>query len=103
MSWIFSLMHLVFKDVEQLIQYLAVILMIITPIAYTSDMVPRQLVMITVVNPLYYFVCAYQDLIVYERLPQPGVCGVLSALGLGTFCLGYRVFVRAKKVFYDYA
>ena len=38
--WGFSIANLVVKDVQQMIGYIVMVLLIVSPIAYTPDMVP---------------------------------------------------------------
>lgn len=102
-SWILSLLGLLLKDLGPLLNYVSLLLLIATPIAYTPDMMPSYLRVLIYVNPLYYFVHAYQLLIVQGSLPSSIDCMITVALGLGMFALGHGVFRRGKDVFYDFA
>ena len=102
-SWVLSLLGLLLKDLGPLLNYVSLLLLIVTPIAYTPDMMPGYLRILIYVNPLYYFVNAYQQLIVQGVLPSHGDCMVTLLLGVGAFALGHGVFRRGKDVFYDFA
>lgn len=102
-SWILSLLGLLLKDLGPLLNYVSLLLLIATPIAYTPDMMPSYLRVLIYVNPLYYFVDAYQHLIVRGGLPGPVECIATMCLGVGSFMLGHAVFRRGKDVFYDFA
>lgn len=102
-SWILSLIGLLLKDLGPLLNYVSLLLLIATPIAYTPDMMPPYLRFLIYVNPLYYFVNAYQLLIVQRTLPGIAECVVTVLLGVGMFALGHFVFRRGKDVFYDFA
>lgn len=103
LAWVLSLVTLVLRDVQYVLQYVTMILLVVTPIGYTPDMIPYRLKALMYLNPLYYFVVAYQDLIVFNRLPEPWLMGVCAGLSLFSFCCGFWVFQRAKRAFYDYA
>jgi lipopolysaccharide transport system permease protein len=103
LAWILSLANLVLRDVQQLLGFLTVALLVASPIAYTPAMLPPRLSAFVYCNPLSYFVIAYQSLIGDGILPEAVVsCGVVL-LSLFALTLGFEVFRRAKQVFLDYA
>jgi lipopolysaccharide transport system permease protein len=101
--WVLSLASLVFRDIQQSLTFVTMALMIITPIAYTVDMVPSAVRAVVYVNPLSYFVFAFHDLIVFGRAPRIVMVGIMLALALLSYGLGFYIFQRAKTVFFDYA
>ena len=102
-SWILSLIGLLLRDLGPLLNYVSLLLMIATPIAYTAEMMPSYLRFIIYLNPLYYFVHAYQLLIVNGELPSVGETAIMLFMSTGMFALGYVIFQRGKDVFYDFA
>lgn len=101
--WILALLTLVLRDVQHIIQYLVIILLIVTPIGYVLEMVPGRLVMLTYLNPLAHYVLAYQSILVHGVLPAWWLVACMLATSVGTFSGGYWIFQRAKLAFYDYA
>jgi lipopolysaccharide transport system permease protein len=101
--WVLSLGNLVLRDIQQTLSFVSMLLVIISPISYTRDMVPPALQVIIYLNPLSYFVISFQDLIVFGRLSSPGVAAVSVTLGVFSFGIGFWVFQRLKQVFFDYA
>jgi len=101
--WVLSLASLVFRDIQQSLTFVTMALMIITPIAYTVDMVPSAVRAVVYVNPLSYFVFAFHDLIVFGQAPRIVMVGIMVALALLSYGLGFYIFQRAKTVFFDYA
>lgn len=102
-AWMLSLLTLAVKDIQHVLQYIIISLLIVTPIAYTQDMVPSRVEPILLVNPLYYFVRMYQHALVYQTLPSVEVGIGFLLLGCVISFVGFKVFTRAKQVFYDYA
>ncbi len=103
MGWMLSLFSLVARDIQQVLGLVIMLLFVLSPFAYTPDMVPTALKPFIYLNPLSYFVLTFQQLICYGTWPDliPAMGAVL--LGLGSFFAGFRVFQRAKYVFFDYA
>jgi lipopolysaccharide transport system permease protein len=103
LAWILSLANLVFKDIQQVLTYLTVVLLIASPIAYTPDMLPSALQALIYLNPLAYFIVSMQSVIVLGTLPDWPVALGAVVLGVGSLIAGAHIFSRAKKVLFDYA
>lgn len=101
--WILSLAALLFRDIQHLIYYGIMMLMVITPIAYTPSMIPDGLKLIIYFNPLSYFVISFQYLIILNRLPTFDILFAMILISTVSFVGGYFVVRRAKGAFYDYA
>lgn len=103
LGWIFALLSLVARDIQHGLGLITMLLFVLSPFAYTPDMVPHALRGIIYLNPLSYFVLVFQNLICYGTLPDLIPALGATVLGLGVFLLGFCVFQRAKYVFFDYA
>ena len=101
--WVLALVGLVFRDIQQSLTFVMMALMVVTPIAYTVDMVPRAVRAVVYLNPVSYFVFAFHDLIVFGRAPSVTTGAIMVALALLSYGVGFWIFQRAKKVFFDYA
>ncbi len=99
--WVLSSVNVYVRDLQNIIAILTLILMMVSPIAYTVDMVPASLRAVLAINPLYYMIAAYQDCLFRGRFPSQEVFAVLMGMGLLSFCGGYWFFSRMKKVFID--
>ena len=100
--WILSLATLAVKDLQFALQYLMLATILLTPIATRYEAMPPILLAVASLNPLLYFVRAYQDLLVFARLPSIPmflVCTLGSAIA---FVLSAHLFKRAKRIFFEY-
>lgn len=102
-GWMFSLFSLVAKDIQHGMGLVIMLLFVLSPFAYTPDMVPATLRPFLYLNPLSYFVLTFQQLICYGAWPDPVPAAGAIILGFGSFFVGFSVFQRAKYVFFDYA
>lgn len=101
--WIFSLVALVLRDIQQGINIVNMSMMVLSPMAYTPDMVPSTLKFIIWINPISYFVLCLQAPLALGTWPPPAAMVGAACLGIGTFMLGLLFFRRARFVFVDYA
>ncbi len=101
-NWFLSLLNVVFRDLQNLVSAILMVLLVASPIAYTPDMVPSALKPLLALNPFAYFVVAYQQVIMLGIWPSGRHLIVLLAMSVITFALGAWFFDRAKRVIIDY-
>lgn len=103
LSWILSLISLIARDVQQALPLAMMALMILSPFAYTPDMVPASLKALLYLNPLSWFVFCFQDLLAFGRMPQALALAMVAAMALASFSAGFLFFRKTRHVFFDYA
>jgi lipopolysaccharide transport system permease protein len=101
--WVLSLASLVLRDIQHILIFASIVLLIITPIAYTVDMAPGPMKLVVYANPLSYFLMALHDAVVFGRFPPSEIIFAVVLLGLISMGGGYWTFQKAKQVFFDYA
>lgn len=99
--WILSTLNVFFRDLGQIIGLVILMLMMISPIAYTEDMIPEGMRGILYINPLYYMIMLYQKIFMFNELDIK-LLGIFSILSLLHFIIGYYFFTKLKGVFNDY-
>jgi lipopolysaccharide transport system permease protein len=100
--WIFSLVALVVRDLQQGISIVNMSMMVLSPMAYTPDMVPSALKFIIWFNPISYFVLCLQAPLALGTWPPAAAMIGAFCLGVGTFSCGLAFFRRARFAFMDY-
>ena len=98
LGMILSVIALVIKDIQFLIQYIVIALLIVTPIAYTPSMIPPQLSFLMYANPLFYYINSYQNLILLNEFPNMNIIIGSVIIALASFFFGLFLFVRARPV-----
>lgn len=101
LGWIVSCLNVYFKDLQNIINLITLFLMMVSPIAYTVDMVPDGLRPFLALNPLYYFITSYQDSLIVGCFPRGNVLGVMILFSLAFFVIGYWFFCKMKQIFAD--
>jgi len=100
-GWLLSALNVIFRDIAQAIGIFVLFLMIASPIGYTADMIPRRLLPLVWINPLYYLIELYRQVLIYGEL-SAAYWIVLAVLATAAFTLGYGVFRRLKPIFAEY-
>lgn len=100
--WIMSSIAVGLPDISYLISLFLFLLMWVSPIGFTPDMVPAELAAVLYLNPVYYLVEMYRDSLLFGRLPTLVDASVYVALSLGLFAIGSAFFRAFRGVLLDY-
>lgn len=100
-AWLLSALNVFFRDIGQIIGIVTLFLMMVSPIAYTEDMVPEALRGFMYPNPLFYIMECYRKILIFHEFPFWHFF-VLLIVSFGTFHVGYSLFKRLKPVFGEY-
>ena len=100
-GWMLSAITVFLRDTTQAIGILVLFLMIISPIGYTREMIPHQLLALAYLNPLFYIIELYRQVLIFGVI-SPRFWLAFIVLACATFWLGYELFRRLKPVFAEY-
>ena len=99
--WILSSLNVYLRDIQNIVPIFTLILMMLSPIAYTEQMIPDNLKLFLSFNPLYYFIISYQSVFMFGTLPDIKILTTLILFSFALFSLGFYFFTRMKKLFTD--
>jgi lipopolysaccharide transport system permease protein len=102
-TWILSLVNVFVRDLQNVLNAVLMILLIASPILYTPDQVPQALKLILVLNPLAYFIVAYQEVVILGYVPTAAHIVGIVVMSVGLFWVGSIAFARAKNSLIDNA
>lgn len=100
--WMISLLGIVFRDIQQIIGYVMMFMLFLSPISYTNSMIPSHLKLIIYMNPLSYYIIPLQDVLVRGVPPSITMFSIGLVISLIVFGFGYKTFETAKKIVFDY-
>lgn len=85
-------------DLANAWQFLTLLLLFITPIFHsiTTDSVVAE---INVFNPLFYFITAARDVVIYQRVPELSIISGVFLLPVVSICVGQYIFSKYKPAF----
>lgn len=100
--WILSSLNVYIRDIQNFVAVLTLILMMLSPIAYTEDMIPTAMRPFLALNPLYYIIISYQSVLMLNQLPSGKILITLISMSLFMFIVGFWFFSKMKKLFSDH-
>jgi lipopolysaccharide transport system permease protein len=99
--WLLSALNVFVSDLGHTVGILILFLMLISPIAYTHEMIPPELVPFMYPNPLYYLIMLYRDA-AFSGVVRVDLLLMFTVIAVVTLFLGAFVFSRLKTMFADY-
>ncbi len=83
-------------DMDNIWRFLSMLLWFATPIFYAIEGQER-LLLFNSINPLFYFITAARDMIIYGRIPEMWIVGGCIASALASLAIGIAAFNMLKK------
>ncbi|MDZ4774861.1 MAG: ABC transporter permease [Planctomycetota bacterium] len=101
-GYFLAALNLFVRDVYHLIGVALTVWMFMTPIFYPPSLVQEAgLEWILKINPMYWLIDSYRDVLVYGLWPKPQVVGTFGVVAIVLFSLGSLFFMRQKPRFPD--
>ena len=94
-----SALTVYFRDLEYILGIIAMAWQFLTPVMYSSDLVPKKLLPIWKLNPMTPVIEAYRQILYYKEVPHLDTLLNASILGVVTLVVGYGVFRKLQKGF----
>ena len=102
-AWFLSCVNILYRDTSQVAGVFMVLLMFVSPIAYTLDMVPSGLEWVVTLNPLAYLIEAYRATLLSRDWPSLWGVGAFAGLAVFLLFMGHRYFMRLRRLLPDFA
>jgi lipopolysaccharide transport system permease protein len=93
---LFSVINVFLRDLTYFLSAVFMIWFWITPVFYPLEMVAFPFKWVCLVNPLTYFILAYQQVLFYARMPTLPVLTALVLFAAVSFFAGYLVFIKRE-------
>ncbi len=88
-----------FRDIPHILGALMIVWFWATPIVYFIDMIPVGFQWVMHLNPAFYLIEIYHDILFYGNLPDPMNISIFLALSLVLFISGVVFFKKTKRGF----
>jgi len=100
--WFLSCVNIIYRDTSQVVVLMMVLLMFVSPIAYTQEMAPAGLKLVVELNPISYLIEGYRNALLYNQFPNVRGLVIFGGLTLLVLLAGYRYFMHLRRVLPDY-
>ena len=88
------------RDVAHVLNHTLNFAFYFTPILYTVDKAPKLVQKLLMLNPMTYFAQAMHSIVIKGVL-EPKTAGIMVAISVLSFGMGFAVYKSLKEGFYD--
>lgn len=99
LTMIVSALTVYLRDLEHILAIITMAWQFMTPVMYSIDRVPEQLLPIFNLNPMTPIIVAYRDILYYKKAPQISTLLQGFLLSIVLLVVGWNVFGHLKKHF----
>lgn len=92
LSLITSVLDVYYRDVRYVVEASNVVMFWLVPIFYSLEMVPQNIRLLYLLNPIAAVVVAGRDVLLHARPPSANLLGAMALVSLGCFVVGYVMF-----------
>jgi lipopolysaccharide transport system permease protein len=93
--------NVVYRDTQHITMVLLQLMIYVTPVFYSLDLVPDSLRPWYCLNPMVGMIQSWRAVLMHNQWPDPGMLAVLGGLGLVLMVLGRRLFVAQSHRFVE--
>lgn len=97
LSYILSVLYVFFGDVKHLYSVLLTLWMYLSALFYPLELLPEGMQVLIWQNPVYNFIAAARDCILYGRMPGAAVWTRMILWSLGVFLAGTWIFRESQN------
>lgn len=88
-----------FRDVIHLYMVFTMVWMYLTPIIYPMDILSGAVLQVVKLNPMYYYVDSFRQLVLYHTVPDLMEVCIMAAWAFGSLLFGMVVFKKKQDRF----
>ena len=101
LSFVFAAVNVFFRDLEHILGIIIMGWFYLTPIVYTTDMVPQEYLWIFKLNPMVPIMDVYRQILYYKQLPSFNGLGLIFIFSIAMIVIGYYIFQKLQKNFVE--
>lgn len=88
-----------FRDLQHILGIVVMAWQFLTPVLYSSDMVPEELMPIFLMNPMTSIITAYRDVLYYGHFPEMATLVIPFVISVCVLVIGTVVFRKLQRGF----
>ncbi|CAG7659140.1 ABC transporter permease [Paenibacillus allorhizosphaerae] len=96
---IVSSLNVYFRDLEHIVSIVMMVWFYLTPIVFTSSMIPKDIKYIFDYNPMKVIIESFHNIFFYNKFPDPGQLTLVAILSSVMLYIGFYIFKRLSRNF----
>ena len=101
LGFLFSTLHVFFRDTAQFVGVFLLIWMFGTPLFYPESMIPQGFRFLMDINPMAYLVRMFRDICLKNMFPNLNDVIIFSLISISVLLIGYSIYTKKYYKFID--
>lgn len=101
-GFICAVLGVFIRDIKELVGVVLQLMFWLTPIVYVINILPEGIQGWFKLNPVYHLIEAYRDLLMYQRLPDPGALVAICLFGAVLLACGIFLLRKLERDIRDF-
>ena len=101
LGFMFSTLHVYFRDTAQLVGVFLLIWMFGTPLFYPEGMIPKEFKFLIDINPMAYLVRMFREICLRNVFPNMNDVIIFSVISITVLFVGYAIYTKKYYKFID--
>lgn len=93
-----AVLSVLFRDVQHALPLVILALFYVSPVFYSTDLVPESIRGLYMLNPFAGLLSLYHAVLFEGRFPSAGLLGWVAIFALSSYGVGYAIFRRFKSL-----
>tara|TARA_B100000686_G_scaffold345330_1_gene429727 strand:+ start:1313 stop:2089 length:777 start_codon:yes stop_codon:yes gene_type:complete len=93
-----SCLHVFYRDVGHILDFLLMFWFYLTPVIYPLSMVPEKFHVFFFLNPMFHILSLYRDILYGGIMPSPGLLVSSLLIGISVLMGGWKVFSSLEQL-----
>lgn len=102
LSLVAAVVNIKIRDIQHIVAIIFQALFYVTPIIYSTEVLPEKYRPFFILNPFYYFVESFRFPVYYSSFPPAKIFLVALFLAVFSFAAGFYIFYKKEKYFVFY-
>lgn len=101
LAWFLSAVNVAVRDTSQVLPLALTMWMFVSPVVYTTEMVPTAFTIVFLCNPMSYFIEGYRMILLANQPPTALIWMVVTIMAIAVFFAGLWVLCRMRALIAD--
>jgi ABC-type polysaccharide/polyol phosphate export permease len=101
LAWFLSAVNVAVRDTSQVLPLVLMVWMFLSPVVYTTEMVPKVLALVFSCNPMSYFLEGYRMILLTNQPPSFLIWVIVTGMAVMIFLSGFWVLCRMRVLITD--
>lgn len=98
-AFILSSITVFVRDIEHIMNIFIMLMFYMSPIVYSTDMIPDKFVPLFKLNPMFHIIGYYREILYFQRIPKLSSMSIMLGVSSIILVVGYKIFVKLQKRF----